>query len=130
MLFESLLECFGQIERKFFSTGNDETQTTKLLRLGFAQIAAEKSWRRQKQGEFVFLDQRGVLRHFERIWISDDANAFNQRIPKGDGRTEAVKKRQGREDRIFFFRVEKLAKLGNVADDIAMRENHAFGFPG
>src|SRR6202035_2923335 len=91
---------------------------------------AKKSWRRQEKREFVFLDQRGVLRHFERIWISDDADAFDQGVPERDGRSEAVKKRQRRENRIFFFRVEKLAKLGNVTDDIAMREDHAFGFSG
>src|SRR4029077_18263736 len=105
VLVESVFECFREIERKFFGAGNNQAQTTQLVRLGFTQIAAQKSRRRQKQGKFVFLDQRSILRHFERIWIGDDADAFDQRIPKRDGRSEAVKKRQRRENRVLFLRI-------------------------
>src|SRR5437762_7306118 len=87
-------------------------------------------FRSQKQRKFVFLDQRRILRHFERIWKGHDANAFDQRIPKRDGRSEAVKKRERRENRVLLLRIEQLAKLRHVTDDVAMRKNHALGFSG
>src|SRR5205823_6102125 len=101
-------------------------QGAKLLWFGFPQVTAEKSWRRQKKGEFVLLNQRGVFRDLKRIGISHDADAFDHRIPERDGRSEAVKKRERSENGVFLFRVEQFAKLGNVADDVAMRENDAF----
>ena len=127
-LREAFLETFGQIERKFFRAGDDEPQTAELVRLGFAQIAAQKCRRRQQQCQFIALDQRRVLRRFERIWISDDAHAFDERIPKRDGRSEAVKERERRENGVVPFRVEKFPELGDIADDIAMAEHDPFWF--
>ena len=80
-LFESLFERLRKIEWKLFRASDNEPQTAKLIRLGFAQIAAQKGGSREEQGEFVLLDQSRVLCDFERIRISDNANAFDQRIP-------------------------------------------------
>ena len=84
----------GKIERQFFRAGNNEAQGAELLRLGFAQVHAQKSGRRKEERQFISFDQCCVLRAFERTWIRDDAHALNERIPECDCGAERVKERQ------------------------------------
>jgi len=76
-LVETLLKMAGQIERQLFGPGYNEAQAEELLRLAFAQVYAQESGRRKEERQFISLDQCCVLRAFERIWIRDDADAFN-----------------------------------------------------
>ena len=62
------------------------------------------------------------FRRLERIRISDDAHAIDERKPKRDGATEAVEKWERREDQIVSRRVEHDAKLRDVADQIAVTQ--------
>ena len=78
----------------------------------------------------MLLDQRGVLGHFQWIWIGDDADPFDHRIPKCDSRSEAVEKWERGENSVFLFCIEQFAELGNISDDVAMRKHDAFRFPG
>jgi len=39
----------GKIERQLFGAGDDEAQAAKLIRLGLAQVHAQKSGRHQKE---------------------------------------------------------------------------------
>src|SRR5207248_10695902 len=91
-LVEPLLEIFREIEWQCFRAGDDETQTAEVIRVHFSQIASQKSRRRQQKRQVIAFNRRRVFRRFERVWISDRAHRFNQRIPKGDGRSKAVEK--------------------------------------
>ena len=101
-----------------------------MIRFGFAQISAQKRGRGEQQRQFVFLDQRRVLGRFERIWISDDADAFDERIPKRDGRSETVKERERRENGVVLSGIEQHVELRNVAENVAMTEHDSFRFAG
>ena len=58
----------GKIERQFFRAGDDEAQAAKLIRLGFAQIHAQKSRRGQQERQFVSFDQRCVSLRLPADW--------------------------------------------------------------
>ena len=46
---EAFFKMAGKIERQFFGAGDNEAQAAKLMRLGFAQIHAQKSGSRQQE---------------------------------------------------------------------------------
>src|SRR5438552_15204948 len=96
------------------------------MRFDLAQITAQKSRGREQQSQFVFFDQCRILRDFQRVRISNNAHALDQWIPKGDGRSEAVKKRERGENGVVFLRVEKFPELRNVADNVSMAEPDSF----
>src|SRR5437667_294458 len=58
----------GKIERQFFRAGDGEAQAAKLIWLGFTQVHAQKSGRRQQECQFISLDQRGAPSRFQLIW--------------------------------------------------------------
>ena len=46
---EALFEMTGKIERQLLGAGDNEAQAAKLIRLGFAQIHAQKSGSHQEE---------------------------------------------------------------------------------
>ena len=96
--------------------------------LGFSQIRAQESRRRQHYGNTVFFNQLSILCGFERVRVSDNRRALDQRIPEGDGAAEAVEKRQGGQEELVFPGVEKDGELGDIAEDVAVTEDNAFRF--
>ena len=72
-------------------------------------------------------DQLRAFRGLERVRISDDAHPIDERKPERDRATEAVEKWERSENQILARRVEHGAKLRDVANQIAMTQNDAFG---
>src|SRR5262245_10722172 len=95
---------------------------------GLAQVHAQKGWRHQEKRQFISFDQLRVLRCFERIGISDNSHAFDERIPERDGRSESMKKRKGREDGVGLSRVQQLSELRDISDDITVADDNALWF--
>src|SRR5205823_11850583 len=127
---EAFEKFLGEIERHLFRADDDQARRTSLLRLSLAQIRSQESRCRQQNRDFVILDQGGVLRCFERTWISDYWRALDERIPEGDGTAETVEKGERGKKTVVRPGIEHDGKLGDVADDIMMRKNDAFGFAG
>src|SRR6266404_2398364 len=98
------------------------------MRFSLAQVSAQEGWCRQHDRDFVFLDQRCILRRLKRIRISDDRCAFDQWVPESDGASKAVKKWQGGQDAIVGPGVEHDSELRHVADNIVMRKDDSFRF--
>ena len=73
------------------------------------------------------LDQLRAFRRLERIRISDDPHPVDERKPKRDRAAKAVEKWQRSEDQILPRRVEHDAKLRDVANEIAVTQDDAFG---
>src|SRR5438445_54960 len=46
LLLKAFLETFGKVERQFLRTSDDKSQAAELVRLSFAQVAAQKCRRR------------------------------------------------------------------------------------
>src|SRR4029079_10347121 len=74
------------------------------------------------------LDQRRAFAGVQWIWVRNDANPFDQWIPKGDSRPESVKERQRRENCVRFFCVEQFPKLRDISHDVTVTHDRAFGF--
>src|SRR6185295_10122058 len=58
----------------------------------------------------------------------EGAHALEERVEERDSATEAVEKWERGEDQIGFPGVERDGELGDVAQDIAMAEDHALRF--
>jgi hypothetical protein len=101
-----------------------------LRRLGFSQIGAKKRRRRQHDRHAVLLDELRNFSGFERARIRDGAHAFDEGIPERHGAAEAVEKRERREENIIRLRVEHGGELRDVAENIAMTQDHALRFAG
>ena len=125
---EAFLKMAGKIERQFLRADNYETQALELLQLGFTQVQTQECGRRQQKGQLVPFDQRCALGRFQRIRVRDDADTFNERIPKCDSRSEGVKEGQRSEDCVGLSCVEQLPELRHVSDDVAVADDHTFRF--
>ena len=98
------------------------------MRLSLAQVGAQEGWCREHNRDFVFLDQRCILRRFERAWVGNDGCAFDQWIPKRDGASKAVKEGERGQNAIVRPGVEHDCELGYVADNVVMRKDNSFRF--
>ena len=71
-LAEALLERLRQAARQFLRARDREADAFQLRPLRFAQVAAQKSWRREHDGDALALDEFGALRGFERVRVGGD----------------------------------------------------------
>src|SRR5437773_1211413 len=101
----------GEIEGQFFGADDDEAQGAELLQFGFAQVHTQESGRRQQERQLILIDQRRAFASLQRIWIRYNAHTFDERIPKGDRRSERVKKRQRAENGVAEIATRKFARL-------------------
>src|SRR6266480_4918379 len=67
-----------------FGAGDNEAQTSELLRLGLTQIQAQERGRQKQKGKLIAFDQRRAVCRVEWIRICDNADTFDKRIPKCD----------------------------------------------
>ena len=83
-LLKAFFKMAGQIERQLFGAGDNEAQTSELLRLGLTQIQPQERGRQKQKGKLMAFDQRRAVCRVEWIRICHDAHTFNKRIPKCD----------------------------------------------
>src|SRR5438874_13565874 len=100
------------------------------MRLGLAQISAEKCRGGEHDCGPVLLDRGRDLCRVERIWIGENADRFDERIPKGHRNTKAVKEWERGKEQVLSLQVEEGRALCAVADDVAVGKDYPFRFTG